>query len=473
MSSGTFSNFGGNLWFQPNVVYRPRDEAELLEVIDRCRGRRIRVVGRLHSWSEAAVGNDVVIDLRGLNDVSLEQRDGRTWVTAGGGCQIKTLQRVLGNAGAALPSLGLINEQSIAGAISTGTHGSGRESMSNFIEEVRVATYDSSGTPVIRAVQGGDTLRAARCCVGGLGVIIAVGFWARPNYRVEEHFRRYADLEPVLAREEAYPLQQYFLMPWWWQFFAQHRRETAERRSATAWLYRLYVFLQFDLGLHLLTRFVVRVLRSNSAAKLCLRWITPWMVIPNWRVVDDANRQLVMNHELFQHIECEMFVVRSRLKESLEQLTRLIKHFDGDRGALDGALRDTLGQLGLLDEVDANCGTYTHHYPICIRRVLPDDTLISMSSGKAEPSYAISLISYERRGDRAGFMAFSRVVSRLMGHLYGARPHWGKVCPISAEEAVALYPELATFRDVCRDIDPGGVFRGGWVGRVLFGVEEK
>jgi FAD/FMN-containing dehydrogenase len=473
MTSGTFSNFGGNQWFQPNSVYRPRDEAELLEMMDRCRGRAIRVIGRLHSWSEAAVGEDVVFDLRGMSDVSCVQRGGRTWVTAGSGCQIKTLQRVLGGAGLSLPSLGLINEQSIAGAISTGTHGSVQESMSNFIDEVRVAAYDSSGAAVICMISGGDALRAARCSLGATGIIVGVGFWARPNYRVEECFRRYTELKEVLASEDAYPLQQFFLMPWWWQYFAQHRRETNEPRSATAWLYRLYVFLQFDLGLHLLTRFVVRILRSGSAAKLCLKWMTPWMVIQNWRIADDANRQLVMQHELFQHIECEMFVVRSRLKESLELLVRIIKYFDGDRGALDGSLRDTLRQLGILEYVDANCGTFTHHYPICIRRVLPDDTLISMSSGKTEPSYAISLISYERRGDRAGFMAFSRVVCRLMAHLYGARPHWGKVCPISAEEAIALYPELGKFHEVCREADAGGVFRTGWVGRVLFGVEGK
>src|SRR5262249_40490691 len=145
----------------------------------------IRVIGRMHSWSEAAVGNDVVIDLRGLSDVSLEQREGRTWVTAGGGCQIKTLQAVLRPAGVGPASLGLINEQSIAGAISTGTHGSGRPSMSNFIDEVRVAVYDASGTPTIRSISGGAELRAVRCSLGALGVIVSVGFWARSAYRVE------------------------------------------------------------------------------------------------------------------------------------------------------------------------------------------------------------------------------------------------------------------------------------------------
>ncbi len=469
MKSSTYSNFGGNQWFQPNVVYAPSDEAELLEALRASRGRQVRVIGRLHSWSEAAVANDVLVDLRRISDVSLEEREGRTWVTAGGGCQIKTLQHVLGLAGLALPSLGLINEQTIAGAISTGTHGSGRPSMSNFIEEVRVAVYDASGMPVIRTISGGDELRVARCSLGAMGVIVSVGLWARPAYRVEEHFRQYEEFDGVLAMENEYPLQQFFLMPWWWKFIAQHRRETAEPRSRLASLYRVYAFLQLDIGLHLLVWFAVRWLRSAAIVRFAFQYVTPWMVVRNWRVVDDADQQLVMEHELFQHIECEMFVARSRLRDSLEVVTQLLKYFDGDREALDVSTRDVLRRLNLLEEVDENCGTYTHHYPICIRRVLPDDTLISMPAGNTESCYAISFISYERRGDRAAFMAFSRVLCRLLGDLYGARPHWGKVCPLTAGETTALYPELQKFREVCEEFDRGGVFRNEWIERVLFG----
>ncbi|HEX3600826.1 MAG TPA: D-arabinono-1,4-lactone oxidase [Lacipirellulaceae bacterium] len=470
MKSNTYSNFGGNQWFQPNVVYTPRDEAELLEVMGTCRGRRIRAIGRFHSWSEAPVANDVLIDLRHFRDVSLQQRDGCTWVSAGGGCQIKLLQSVLGQAGCTLPSLGLINEQTIAGAISTATHGSGRESMSHFIDEVRVAIYDpANDAPVIRTIDSGDELRAARCSLGCLGVIVSVGFWVRPAYRIEEHFRSYDHLDGVLAQEEEYPLQQFFLMPWWWKYLSQHRRETTAPVGGGVALYRLYVFFQFDIGLHLLVRLVARLLRSPRLTRFVFRYVTPRMAIKNWRVVDDSNKMLVMEHEFFQHIECEMFVVRSRLQKSLDLVVCLLKHFEGDQGALDSQTRDTLRQLNLLEEVDDNCGTYTHHYPICVRRVLPDDTLISMSSGNTEPCYALSFISYERRGDRAGFMAFARVVSRLLGERFGARPHWGKVCPLTPTEVARLYPSMPRFREICNGFDSRGMFRNEWVDRTLFG----
>ena len=190
MNSRTMTNFGGNRTFRPELVYAPRDETELLEVLREVRGRRIRVIGKLHSWSEAAVAEDVLIDMRHFQAVRVENRDGRMWVVAGGGCQIKRLlAEIESQGGGTLPTLGLVTEQTIAGAISTATHGSGRPSMSHFIAEMRIATYDAAtGEPVIRVISEGDPLMAARCSLGALGVIVSVGFWARPQYNVEEHF---------------------------------------------------------------------------------------------------------------------------------------------------------------------------------------------------------------------------------------------------------------------------------------------
>ncbi len=163
MNSQSFTNFGGNQSFDPANVYAPRDETELLEVLRTCRGRRIRAIGRLHSWSEAPVATDVLIDLRYFQEVRVEQRDGRPWVTVGAGCQIKRILAELAcQSAGTLPSLGLITEQTIAGAISTGTHGSGKPSMSHFIDEVRVAAYNpTTGEPTIHTIRGGDELRAA------------------------------------------------------------------------------------------------------------------------------------------------------------------------------------------------------------------------------------------------------------------------------------------------------------------------
>jgi hypothetical protein len=99
--------------------------------------------------------------------------------------------------------------------------------------------------------------------------------------------------------------------------------------------------------------------------------------------------------------------------------------------------------------------------------VLPDDTLISMASGAGEDWYALSFISYASPARRAGFFLFASFMARSMSRLFHARPHWGKVCPLEANELTSLYPKFDAFRTVCNTLDPQGVFQNSWTAALL------
>jgi hypothetical protein len=365
--------------------------------------------------------------------------------------------------------LGLIAEQTIAGAVSTGTHGSGKSSLSHYVAEVRLAIYDPQGEkPVIRTVTGGAELRAARCALGCMGIILSVKLPCRPQYDLEEHARSYATLDEVLAAQRDYPLQQFFLIPWSWRLFAQHRRETLRGRSLLAWLYRLYWLLAIDLGLHLVVQFLAKVARRGGCVRCFYRRLLPWFVIRRWKVVDKSQAMLVMRHELFRHIEIEVFVVERQLAPALDFVREVLRAFGGEPGAVETATRERLSTNGLLDSLLRASGSYTHHYPICVRRVMPDDTLISMASGRDQPYYALSFISYARPADRQGFLGFASFLAHSMARLFAARPHWGKVGPLDTTEVESLYPHLAEFRAICLQYDREGAFRNAWVSDVLF-----
>ncbi|HVC98446.1 MAG TPA: hypothetical protein VND64_32565, partial [Pirellulales bacterium] len=62
-------NFGGNLRFSPAEHLTPRSEDDVLRILAEHAGRKIRAVGRLHSWSEAVVADEVLVDLRHLDQV--------------------------------------------------------------------------------------------------------------------------------------------------------------------------------------------------------------------------------------------------------------------------------------------------------------------------------------------------------------------------------------------------------------------
>jgi L-gulono-1,4-lactone dehydrogenase len=248
-------------------------------------------------------------------------------------------------------------------------------------------------------------------------------------------------LEEVLAQEEHYPLQQFFLLPWRWDYFAQHRREVDTPISRLALLYRLYWVVGMDVGLHIIVRLLVRLLPTDFT-KLFFRRLLTLLVPRPWRVVDRSDRQLTMQHELFRHIEIEIFVRRSQLNAALAYVIEHLEKFAADE-------------------------RYVHHYPICVRKVLRDDTLISMTAGWEEPGYALSFISYAKPNERDGFFAMTQELATTLATRIDARPHWGKYNPLSPQELVRLYPEMKAFAALVQEIDPDGVFQNRWLRQIL------
>ncbi|WP_254512098.1 D-arabinono-1,4-lactone oxidase [Anatilimnocola floriformis] len=463
----TVSNFGGNITFTPRQHYSPRSEAEVLEILKKHRGQRIHASGSLHAWSAAAQSDDIYLTLEHLNSVEVSRDSGEPIATLGAGCQIKRALAELDKQGLTLPAVGLISEQTIAGSTATGTHGSGRHCLSHYLETVRIAHYGADGEPTITEVSGDVELAAARCSLGCLGIIVALTIRPRPQYFIEEYLAVYKNLSDVLAREFDWQLTQFYYLPWRNDFLAQHRRETTNRRSWLAPLYRWHWFLTIDIGLHLIIRFLVQRLRSPWGVKTFFKYFALSLVPRRWHVVDKSQDHLIMEHELFRHIEMEIFVRGSELAVALDFLRCAFVEFDGQRG-FDDDTRAVLGQFQLLEKLNAPRERYTHHYPVCVRRVEPDETLISPSSGGDEDFYAISLISYALPAERAGFVGFCDFVAPAMTALFHGRCHWGKYCPSTPQEIERLYPKLPEFVAVCEKFDPERRFANDWQQEVIF-----
>lgn len=463
----TFTNFGGNVQFTPRHHYSPRSEAEVLEILANHRGERIHASGSLHAWSEAARSDDVYLTLEYLNLVTVTEVAGERIATIGAGCQIKKALAELDTLGLTLPAVGLISDQTIAGSTATGTHGSGKHCLSQYLETVRIAHYDAAGEPTITEVSSGNELAAARCSLGCLGIVVAVTVRPRPQYYVEEWLAVHPDLATTLAYEADWPLTQFYYAPWLDRYLGQHRREVDRRRSWLAGIYRLYWYVAIDILLHLIIRFFVQTLRSAAGVKFFFRWLALTTIPRHWHIVDKSQDQLIMEHELFRHIEMEVFVRREELAVALDFLRQAIVEFDSSEfeggAGFDDDTRAVLQQCGLLELLDVPRERYTHHYPVCVRRVLPDDTLISASSGGNDDFYALSLISYALPTERSGFFSFCDFLAPAMAALFHARCHWGKYCPLSGEELRSLYPRLPEFVAVCEKFDPQRRFVNDWL----------
>lgn len=470
------SNFGRNVVITPTTKYTPRTEEEVLEILNRHRGQQIRCVGRLHSWSRVLEADAVLLDLRELNEVRTDVPEDGPVVHVGAGCQVKRLLSELERQrGWTLPSVGFITEQSIGGAISTGTHGSGRHSLSHYVVQVRIACYDpETGEPVIQTVSGGDELLAARCSLGCLGSIVSVTMQCRPQYQVEESFREFRHISDVLDAKDQFPLQQFYLVPWRWTYFAQHRRETDARSSRTLFLYLWYRFLVFDIAMHLLVLTAVRLLRISWVTRALFRRIIPACVIQKWSVVGPSTQQLVMKHELFRHVEIELFVQRSQLSDAIQFLKDTLILAGQTDAALTTEFQTQVERVQCIEQIPALRGSYCHHYPICVRMILPDETLISMASSigfesplKDECWYSITLTNYHRGAARKPFDHLATFLAVSMSRLFAARPHWGKICPLHPTELLRLYPSFGAFQKLCARLDAAGAFRNDWTADLL------
>ncbi len=346
--------------------------------------------------------------------------------------------------------------------------------MSHYVESMRIACYGREGAAVVRTVDSGQALRAARCSIGALGVVLEVTLECIPQYYVRERCVWRSDLDAILANAAAAPLQQFYLIPHTWAYL-EHERSVADdnRRSGAAMLYRAYWLIVIDVALHVGIKLTASLLRSRRLVDFLYRYLLPACIFPKWRVTDRSDRQLLMRHDLFRHLEMEIFVPRDRLRPALEYVAEILRAADSAGYQVSPVAQEQLRAPDMHEALENLRGSYSHHYPICVRRVRPDDTLISMASchGTEEQDwYAISLITFTE--PRLAFQNVAGFFAGSMAALFDARLHWGKWFPLNAEEVERSYPGMRKFRTACEEFDPRGVFRNRFLRETLFSNQD-
>ncbi len=463
------TNFGGNQTWKA-TCYQPQSEEAVLEILRQHKDQTIRPRGSLHSWSDVAVSDGVTLDMSALNQVRMVEIGSRALARVGAGASLQTVLDTLhSQSERTLPTLGAIKKQTISGAISTGTHGSGKQSLSHFIEGVRVAAYDpETGEPKVFEYRDGEQLQAARCGLGCMGVILSVDVATTPKYLVHEKVATHPTLESVLERYEEAPLTQFLLVPYRWDYAAFERtpvemRELSTWESVKAGLHRVFNTVGVDVLFHAALKGAMMI--GDGAVKNFLK-LSPHLLLKT-EVTADSEQILTMGHDYFRHEEMELFVPESQLAESVELVRYVTDTFADEEPEPAPAVETALREMGMWDELQDKKGSYVQHYPFFFRKVLPEDTLISMGASLEAPSYSLSVFTYKRPDDREEYYDFCSLLARALTRQNETRLHWGKHFPLTKEEVEPLYPEMETFRDLAQRTDPEGVFRNAYTERVL------
>lgn len=461
-------NFGGNVKFTPKHIYYPKTEKEVLDILNRHKNGKIRVAASGHAWSDAIVSKDVILDMRYLNRVEIEKTKEGVWAKVEAGCKLQSmLDQIHKQTEYTVPTLGGIKKQTISGAISTGTHGTGKSSLSNYMEEIRLAAYDNENNAKIYTYANGAELKAARCAVGCMGVILYVKFRLVPKYWIRENIIHYNSLKDVLESEKRFPLQQFSLFPFGWDYFVYQWEVIHDKKTGTpnlkSYIHRIIDFAVVDYFAHVILKTIIFFASSKRGSSNIIRLfyakIMPRFMGHKRNVADESERMLTLAHYLFRHLEMELFIPKNNLKETVETIKILTDWFGGNLNKLDESFKKKLTKISFLKEIEKRKGFYTHHYPLFFRRILPDETLISATGGAKEPYYSVSFFTYLAPEDRSFFYEYCSFMAQILTKLYGVKIHWGKYFPLEYKDIAHLYPDLNQFKDLCRKNDPSGVFQ--------------
>ena len=180
-----FENWAKTLRFRPARFCQPETVEDVVQVVNQARDLKtvVRTQGaeHSHSWSQFTLTNDTLVNLDKLDKALIADVLNMRF-TVQAGVRLKDLTTMLAKDGLGMANLGSIREQSLAGAISTGTHGTGVRlgNLATQIESLKLV----DGTGQVRTVTGAE-LRAARVSVGALGIIVEVTVRCVKNYDLE------------------------------------------------------------------------------------------------------------------------------------------------------------------------------------------------------------------------------------------------------------------------------------------------
>lgn len=408
IEGGEWSNWAGNIRSHPAYIVKAQTENDVLGAVRYAikHHLQVRVVGSGHSWTGLGETDGVLIDVRNIRHFHVSDRE-RKRVVMGAGVSIWEAGEQLWDEGFSLKNQGDIDVQTVAGAASTGTHGSG-STLANLASSIkRIKLVNGLGDLVEITEDQEDVLRAARIALGTMGVFIELEFEVTDAYYLEEEVT-FPSWNELVDRWESNLSENRHLSFFWFP------------TSDSPALYDIPVPDEVQVVDHAHLR------RINIAEG-------PARQIDEQRRVD---RNYIIFHGEFTgpYYEFEYFVPANRALEVMTELRRnVLEHHPEEK------------------------------FPIQPRWIKGDDSYLS-------PCYGVDSVGISISGNAStDYLAWLRKMDETFAR-FGARPHWGKFHFFNRDKAIGVFPEYDTFNRIRLEYDPNGIFLNKLTGE-LFGQE--
>lgn len=429
--SAPWRNWGGNQRCNPEAIDEPASVEDVVELLRAARdaNQTVKAVGAGHSFTDVACTNGRLVRLNRLNRVIDHDPVCQT-ITVEAGMRLFELNRELDQRGLALANLGDIDRQTIAGALATGTHGTGAElgGLATFVRELEIVTADGQ---VLRcsADEEPEIFHCARVSLGALGIITSYTLQCVPAFRLRMEERPYSIDEVVESFASTVAANEH-VDGYWWPYADVCTLKRANRTDEPIQVRPPFKQWRGDMlfGNYIYGTLVdIGRIRSSLVPRI-MRWVAGG-IGRSWKV--DQSPNVFCARRLVPFVEMEYAIPRDALTDALLRVRELV-----ERGHL------------------------TVDMPVELRVAAADDIPLSMANGRATAYLAVHASAGRP------YAQYFRGVEEIMDS-YGGRPHWGKIHFQTAATLAPRYPQWERFRTLRAKLDPEGRFVNAYTERVL------
>ncbi|MFE9254155.1 D-arabinono-1,4-lactone oxidase [Streptomyces sp. NPDC006879] len=430
----TWRNWAGNVTALPARTTSPTTVEEVREAVRRAaaEGLRVKAVGTGHSFTAAAATDGVLLRPQRLCGVlEIDRRAGT--VTVGAGTTLKALNVALAQEGLSLTNMGDIMEQTVSGAISTGTHGTGRDSASLAAQVRAFDLVTADGRVLHCSEQGTEEERtayaAARVGLGALGVLTTLTLAVEPVFLLTAR-EEPMPFDRVLTEFDRFVAENEHFEFYWFPHTGNCNTKRNNRSAGPAappgavsgWIEDELLSNGVFQAACTVGQFLPATI--PTIARVASRALSA-------RTYTDIPYKVFTSPRRVRFVEMEYALPRTAAVEALRELKAMIE------------------RTGLRIS-----------FPVEVRTAPADDIALSTASGR-DTAY-IAVHQYRGTPYQAYFTAAERIFTA-----HGGRPHWGKVHTRDAEYLAGVYPRFQEFTALRDRLDPDRVFGNDYLRRVL------
>jgi FAD-linked oxidoreductase len=424
----SWHNWAGNQVMEPTQVLHPAGTEEIVQAL-KGTTRRVKAIGSGHSFTAIGLTDGTLVQLDQHDQpVSLDTTSGLVTVQAG--MPVHRLNALLTERGLGLTNMGDIDAQTVSGAISTGTHGTGRASASIAaqVAGLELVLADGSVVQCSRAERP-ELFEHARLGLGALGILSTVTFQTEPLFRL------HADERPMLLEEvlegykELVAGNDHFEFFWFPHTGLALTKSNNRTEAPPEPLSRTKAWVDDEL------------LSNTLFGALCAVGATAPRLIPSINRVSAR----ALSARTYTDVAPKVFISRRRVR--FHEMEYAIPR--AELPAVFRALMEITDSLG--ERIS---------FPVEVRNAPADDLPLSTAFGR-DTAY-VAVHQYRR----TPYARYFTAVEKLMNEV-GGRPHWGKLHQLGAAELRAVYPRFDDFLAVRRTCDPDGRLSNAYLDRVL------